>query len=189
MVARRCIWAAGLLAAWLAMIAPPVLAQDQPCAQCHAPARTMYLGQLAEPGASVTGCPVLADLGGQLRRAEDRMLAQERALARASAAGEWVDPAAAALAQAQGRLAWAKGRQLAAASAARADLAEVERLLTAEVAAPLKAAERRQRLAAGLGVSLLAGLGLWLAWLVGRRRALAPPAAHLLESVRRGRLP
>ncbi|MFH1059321.1 MAG: hypothetical protein V1797_11680 [Pseudomonadota bacterium] len=181
-----------MIAAWLALAAPAALAQDQledqACAQCHAPAGAMYLGQLAEPGAIAAGCPVLADLGARLRRAEDRMLGLERALAQAAAAGEWVDPAAAALTRAQGRLAWAKGRQLVAAAPARAGLAQVESLLSAEVDAPLTAQARRQRLAAGLGLGLLAGLGLLLAWLVGRRRALTPPAVDLLEAVRQGRL-
>lgn len=179
------LWLAAAVLAWLAASA---MAQDLPCAQCHAPAGAMYLGQLAAPGAPAGGCPVLDGLGRRLRAAQERLLGLERELAAAARAGRPVGPSAAALARAQGRLAWAQGRQMVSAAQVRADLAQVERLLQDEVAAPLMAQARRASLAAGLGLGLAAGLGLLLAWLVGRRRALAPPAADLLAASRQGRL-
>lgn len=169
--------------AWPALASGP----DLSCVQCHPASGTVYLANLAAP--QTPGCPALERLSLRLQAVQDRLLALEENLAQARAAGVYVEPGARRLERARARLAWLWGRRLASEAQVLAWLAELEREMGEQAAPDLVDQAGRERGRVGLALVWVAGLGLCLAWLVGRRRELGQPGPDRLAEIHQGRLP
>ncbi len=183
---RLAIW---LVLAWGAPLAVWAAGPDHACVQCHPSPDAVYLESLNGPSAQAAGCPVLDRLSQSLRTLQHRLLLLEEDLAQARAAGVYVEPAARRLDGARARLAWLGSRRLASEAQARAWLVELERELGGQTASDLAQPAGRERGRVGVALVFSAGLGLFLAWLVGRRRELGDPGPDSVAEIDAGRLP
>lgn len=181
--------AVGLALAWWAPLTVWAAGPDQACVQCHPSPGAVYLENLAGPWVPAGGCPILGRLSQEMRAVQDRLLALEEDLARARAVGIYLEPEARRLEGARARLAWLGGRRVESEAQARAWLTELERELGGQVAPDLAQSAGRERTRVGLALGLVAGLGLLLAWLVGRRRELGEPGPDTVAEIDAGRLP
>lgn len=181
---------AGLLIMALGLpLAAQASGADNACVQCHPSPGALYLESLAGAPAQTQGCPVLDRLARRLRAVQVRLLALEENLTSARAAGIYVEPGARRLDRARARLAWFWGIRLESEAQAQTWLGELEREIGEQVAPDMIHQAGRERGRVGLALVLVAGLGLLLAWLVGRRRELGEPGPDVCAEIRQGRLP
>ena len=184
------------LAALLLLAAPAQAAQPDACLACHGRdlgGRQLTLGSLAWSGPVaeeiLLPCPGVVRGKQELFLTESRLVRLSDALAKLEARGVRVGKLSAALHRLSDKYRTLLEQPVSSLSGMSANLNKLRLQLDAEVQKPMLRLQRARSRLTWVGLTLVVGLALLLAGLVGWRRRLTPSSGPApLDLVRQGKL-